>query len=73
MNEGGGRDNRALLKPLLTENHRIKRLKRMESKQVIFTDATTLRVKEMDLEKKGRANCQASMFGVACQTKDSVA
>ena len=48
LNEGGGRYNRPLLKPLLTENHRINRLKwahdykAMDWNQVIFTDETTV-------------------------------
>ena len=71
LNEGGGRDNRPLLKPLLTGNHRINRLKwgddykAMDWNQVIFIDETTVRlncVKEMVWNlpgKKGCANCQA--------------
>ena len=73
LNEGGGRYNRPLLKPLLTENHRTNRLKwahdhkAMNWNQVVFTDETTIRlncVKENGLErtwkKTGHANCQAS-------------
>ena len=88
LNEGGGRCNRPLLKPLLTENHRINRLKwahdykAMDWNQVIFTDETTVRlncVKGMvwNLPEKKRS-CEPSsiqlksMFGVASQVKDSV-
>ena len=50
LNEGEGRYNRPLLKPLLTENHRINRLKwahdykAMDWNQVVFTDETTVRL-----------------------------
>ena len=85
LNEGGGRYNRPLLKPLLTENHRINRLKRLQSYGLEPSDLHRRDNRSSELcQRNGleltwkKISCELSsiqlksMFGVASQVKDSV-
>jgi Transposase len=76
LNEAGAKYNKPLSKPLLTDNHREKRLKWAEDQratdwnQVIISDETTIRMNSvkglvwnLPGKKEGCANCQAPYQG----------